>query len=183
MSHGMQYFSWRDGRPRWIPGPGLRERGFRGRDLKREDGTWLSLEEALMAAASINAEAGVATVRRRVVVEPKATTPRRGFIYFLLMGEHIKIGFTARPMHRVSDMDTAFSAEIGLYVVVPGTMAEERQLHAMFERERIRNEWFAASQRLLNLILRCVKARKVTYGQTAVRVDERGTELERAVSQ
>lgn len=50
------YFKWRDGRPRWEPGPGLRRRGWQGRDLKGACGEWLSYGLAIDAAAGINSE-------------------------------------------------------------------------------------------------------------------------------
>lgn len=37
---------WRDGRPRYEPGPDARKAGFRGRDLKHHDGRWYTAEEA-----------------------------------------------------------------------------------------------------------------------------------------
>jgi integrase len=49
------YFRWRNGRPRWEPGPGLREAGHHGRDLKDEKGAWLARGAAMDAAAAINA--------------------------------------------------------------------------------------------------------------------------------
>jgi hypothetical protein len=48
------YLKWRDGRPRWEPGPMLRGKGHKGRDLKDEHGRWLTLGEAVDAAAAIN---------------------------------------------------------------------------------------------------------------------------------
>ena len=48
------YLKWREGRPRWEPGPKLRQGGWRGRDLKREDGAWLPLGEAIAAAEALN---------------------------------------------------------------------------------------------------------------------------------
>jgi hypothetical protein len=50
------YFAWRDGRPRWVPGPKLRDLGWKGRDLKDEAGQWLTLSDAIDAARKINAE-------------------------------------------------------------------------------------------------------------------------------
>lgn len=63
------YLKWRDGRPRWEPGPGLRGKGFPGRDLRDEAGRWLDLAGAIAAAEAINAEveawrAGGATRRK-----------------------------------------------------------------------------------------------------------------------
>ena len=39
------YVTWRDGRPRFIPGKALRQRGFKGEDLRHPDGVWFSVEE------------------------------------------------------------------------------------------------------------------------------------------
>ena len=50
------YLAWRDGRPRWIPGPRLRAKGFKGRDLKDAQGRWLGLEAAIDEAKRLNAE-------------------------------------------------------------------------------------------------------------------------------
>ena len=38
---------WRDGRPRFVPGPALRKLGFRGEDLKHPDGRWMDLNETI----------------------------------------------------------------------------------------------------------------------------------------
>lgn len=38
--------SWRDGRPRFNPGPKLRKLGFKGEDLRHADGRWYELREA-----------------------------------------------------------------------------------------------------------------------------------------
>ena len=40
------HVAWRDGRPRFAPGPKLRRLGFKGEDLKREDGSWMDAQEA-----------------------------------------------------------------------------------------------------------------------------------------
>jgi len=55
------YFKWRadkagKGRPRWEPGPALRDAGFKGRDLKDDAGAWLGLEAAIAAATRLNLE-------------------------------------------------------------------------------------------------------------------------------
>lgn len=49
------YFVWREGRPRWEPGPRLRP-AWHGRDLKSEAGEWLPMERAIAAANALNAE-------------------------------------------------------------------------------------------------------------------------------
>lgn len=49
-----QYLKWRDGRPRWEPGPGLRKSGHQGRDLRYPDGGWMTKGDAVEAAEAIN---------------------------------------------------------------------------------------------------------------------------------
>lgn len=39
--------NWRDGRPRFEPGPTLRKQGFKGKDLRHDDGRWFTAGEAL----------------------------------------------------------------------------------------------------------------------------------------
>ena len=61
------YFKWRNGRPRWEPGPGVRALGFRGQDLKSPTGEWLEKLPAMLRATELNGE-----VKAR-----KAQGPRR----------------------------------------------------------------------------------------------------------
>ncbi len=48
---------WREGRPRFVPGPSMRALGFRSRDLKTDDGRWFTLDESMTESAKIAAEA------------------------------------------------------------------------------------------------------------------------------
>lgn len=48
-------WTWRDGRPRWIPSPTLRSAGWRGHDLKDPKGTWLARGASIDAAEGIMA--------------------------------------------------------------------------------------------------------------------------------
>lgn len=60
------YFKWRDGRPRWEPGPDLRHAGAKGRDLKDDTGQWLALEPAIAAARALTAAAAAGRVDGRM---------------------------------------------------------------------------------------------------------------------
>lgn len=42
----IKHVTWRDGRPRFEPGPALRALGYKGEDLKAPDGAWLGLAQA-----------------------------------------------------------------------------------------------------------------------------------------
>ena len=59
---------WRDGRPRFVPGPSMRALGYKGKDLKRPDGHWMDLNETMSWSDSIEKE--VAT-RRQQAKAPK----------------------------------------------------------------------------------------------------------------
>lgn len=49
------YMLWRDGRPRWVPGPRLRP-AFKGQDLRDASGDFLRLEPAIARAKELNNE-------------------------------------------------------------------------------------------------------------------------------
>ena len=42
----LPYVAWREGRPRFVPGSRERAMGYKGQDLKHDDGCWFSLDEA-----------------------------------------------------------------------------------------------------------------------------------------
>lgn len=62
------YLKWRDGRPRWEPGPRLRH-AFSARDLKNDAGAWLGLEAAIAKAKALNDDVAL---WRKGVVTPTA---------------------------------------------------------------------------------------------------------------
>jgi hypothetical protein len=66
------YFKWRDGRPRWEPGPGLRTAGHSGVDLKDGTGAWLEYAAAIARAQELNAE----VTARRAAGDPPRRRPR-----------------------------------------------------------------------------------------------------------
>lgn len=166
MSHGVPFFIWRGGRPRWNPSPRLRRLGFRGKDLKGEDGAWLPLVEAIEAARAINSELPSGAARARPPIERRPAANKKGFVYFCLCGEHIKIGFSTRPLSRISAISGSHPAPMEILVVVPGTFGDEQRLHAVFSDFRLGGEWFEACRQILNLMTRCVHARRVVYGRT-----------------
>lgn len=72
--------AWRDGRPRFVPGASMRALGYKGEDLRHDDGAWYTIGEAtdwsLARTAEIEARRAAATKdanRRR----PKGTKPFR----------------------------------------------------------------------------------------------------------
>jgi hypothetical protein len=43
----IKYVTWRNGRPRFSPSPSLREQGYEGKDLRHNDGAWMSAGDVL----------------------------------------------------------------------------------------------------------------------------------------
>jgi hypothetical protein len=69
------YLKLRNGRPRWEPGPHLRDKGFRGRDLKDDAGNWLPRDRAVDEANRLNAE--VADWRAAQAAGRRPPVPKR----------------------------------------------------------------------------------------------------------
>ena len=63
---------WRDGRPRFVPGPKLRALGYKGEDLKDEAGAWLGLDEAIAWSRRRDNE----ILLRREAIKTGADLPR-----------------------------------------------------------------------------------------------------------
>lgn len=165
MSHGVAYFIWRKGRPRWQPGATLRARGFRGQDLKDDGGNWMGLEAALDAARKINDDIpGRARFKPpRLYKEPRYPNVI-GYVYFLRIDNHIKLGFSLKPLTRIGDIAGNHFAEVSAAVIIAGNQADEKKLHRQFRRDRVAGEWFFATAPLLEFM--CASAR---FGRLAFR--------------
>lgn len=83
-----------------------------------------------------------------------------GFVYFLRVGAHVKIGFSRNPVARLEAMSTALTEPITSFVLMPGTMAMEKALHQAVESRRTSGEWYRADGLLIRLI-----AHAAAYGR------------------
>lgn len=72
---------------------------------------------------------------------------RAGWVYFAMIGNLLKIGFTTRPEQRMA----AISATELLHLE-PGTLQDERRFHAKFAHLRAYGEIFRAEPELLSCI-------------------------------
>lgn len=79
----------------------------------------------------------------------------RGFVYLLQAqdpSDPIKIGFTTRrAADRARAAQTYCSTPVRVLAEAPGTLDDERRLHAHFAASRVRGEWFAATEELRDL--------------------------------
>lgn len=74
-----------------------------------------------------------------MTMEPGKTP---GYVYFLKMGDKVKIGFTRRLYDRLLSLRTASPEEVEVLKVIPGTEQTERYFHHHFMPHRLKGEWF-----------------------------------------
>jgi len=72
---------------------------------------------------------------------------KSGFIYFLSTPvgdrEGMKIGFTTgNPLARLSALQTGCPTDLELLGYLPGTLADEHDLHRRCNPHKIRGEWY-----------------------------------------
>ena len=87
---------------------------------------------------------------------PRAHATRRergrGFIYFLRLGETVKIGYWADPFRRALNIRTNAPGEIDRFIAVPGRRKDERRLHAALAGSNARGEWFYWSHEVKQMV-------------------------------
>jgi len=112
----IKYISWRNGRPRFQPGTTMRAIGYRGQDLRHDDGRWFTVEEASAYSENLGAQARPQLEDPRTPMRPapslkpspKASTRNlSGFVYFLRSDTRIKIGFSRNPSKRLATLKPA----------------------------------------------------------------------------
>lgn len=138
--------------------------------LRDQSGNYLPLWNAMLAAQALNRYHGV----RQAPLEPPPDDSSQdgvgpGYVYFVLAGQHIKVGYSATPFGRASDVAGSVPEPPSLIVVVPGKRKDEAAVHEMFSADRQQGEWFSASTKLLNLMTRCAQARRVVLGTANIR--------------
>lgn len=76
------HVAWRDGRPRFNPGPKVRPLGFKGKDLRHEDGRWFTRGEAVDFSDKISAEIAARKETVRAVSRKRAPLARPSNSYY-----------------------------------------------------------------------------------------------------
>jgi hypothetical protein len=168
----IKHISWRNGRPRFNPGPTMRALGYVGRDLRDEKGRWLSLHETIAFSHDVGTEVsqkkGMAK-GQSLAPKPKPAklTNRAGYIYFLRCDGRMKIGFTTNPLKRLMVLKTAVSHEIDGMAIIPGTEREERRAHLYLGRHRRHGEWFDCHPDVTKVMVR-----SLTFGRLLLEEDD-----------
>jgi hypothetical protein len=148
----IRHVAWRNGRPRFQPGPELRLTGHKGKDLRHEDGRWFNWEEAEAWSDEFRTTVLGKAPRPEKTLGPLTGPYERGFIYFLWAGQRIKVGFSSDPAKRVGSLKTGIGDPIRLFLALPGTMGDEKRLHRRLASQRVTGEWFKASTATLRVM-------------------------------
>jgi hypothetical protein len=69
-------------------------------------------------------------------------------VYFVRIGDLVKIGTTVSLPKRLTHFRAHTQDQPQVLLVLPGSYAEEKQLHALFRADRVRGEWFTLSPAL-----------------------------------
>lgn len=92
-------------------------------------------------------------------IGPVPTLPERRsqrFVYFImsLETERVKIGMAADPIERLCALQTACPEELGLlgWIVTHEAKTHEAELHAKFQKDHVRGEWFKLTNELMDFI-------------------------------
>jgi hypothetical protein len=98
-------------------------------------------------------------------------------VYFLQLGNLVKIGVSRNPLKRIQTLASAGPGRLKRAVIVVGSRADEKRLHDRFRAYRTSGEWFIASRPVLLTIGRCAAAGIVVH-DGVVSVNEGGLGVE-----
>lgn len=76
-------------------------------------------------------------------------------IYFIKAKKCVKIGVAADPNARLKELQTGNPFKLKIAATIPGHFATEKELHRIFERFRLKGEWFRYSGHLRACIESC----------------------------
>jgi len=74
------------------------------------------------------------------------------YVYFMLVRNRVKIGFSKNPKRRAEDLQTALPDKISVVLKMKGGRELEREMHARFKDLRLGREWFAYHGALADFI-------------------------------
>lgn len=127
------------------------------------EGIWAAMDADLRESGMLN-EARKAYRTRQKSEGKLKPKPAEGYIYYLRVGEHIKIGYAANLEKRLS----SYPPDVDLLAVEPGTMKDEHQLHRTFKSFRASGrEWYDPRPVLMDHIAKVAKNKRHTWWDDA----------------
>lgn len=88
------------------------------------------------------------THKERLGKSSRTVPPKTSSVYFVRSGDRVKIGTSHKPKQRIRDLQIANPDGLEVLHTMPGTFAEERQLHKQFAAHRLHGEWFHYSDEI-----------------------------------
>lgn len=79
-----------------------------------------------------------------------------GFVYFLVAGTRVKIGFSTSPSARVKQLKTGIGHKIDAFMYVRGTALDEKKLHHLLKAFRREGEWFEHTLTVKRVVVRAI---------------------------
>jgi hypothetical protein len=112
-----------------------------------------SLQTDDVAAAALRRDSRLREIRAGSAYRIQRVRARRSrqLIYFIATESDsaVKIGYTStNPISRLAALQTGHHEKLRLIAVTEGDEAYERQLHSIFEDDRLEGEWFRPSEYL-----------------------------------
>lgn len=80
----------------------------------------------------------------------------RGYVYFLVVRDRMKIGFSKAPWQRIDELKTGIGSAIDTFAFVRATRTDERDLHRALRSYRAAREWFHVSAEVKRTMMRCL---------------------------
>jgi len=101
--------------------------------------------------------------------------PHGEVVYFVQArgGGPIKIGWSTYLEKRLQEMRAHSPLPLRVLLCVKGGLADEKILHQRFKEDRLHNEWFKPSERLLNYIRSLKRRRERPYEELANKMLEK----------
>jgi hypothetical protein len=116
-----------------------------GVDLRARGG--IPLGAATRQAIRRERKVPVVKRQRKVPLFAPANVGTDGIVYYMRIGNRVKIGWTGNLKSRMKSINPE-----ELLATEPGTRDKERQRHKQFEHLRVHGEWFAMEESLLSHI-------------------------------
>ncbi|MBP2495028.1 hypothetical protein ABID82_004987 [Methylobacterium sp. PvP062] len=132
----------------WLPTPVKRRQGYRPKSVLLYSGP--DPDEAVIADCRKKAEALTMTMRAWRPEGP--VRPTQGVIYFMRLGDHVKIGFTLDLEKRIFSLKTGSPVLGQLVGILKGTREIDRFVRWLFRASHFRGDWFHPTPELLAFI-------------------------------
>lgn len=142
----LRYYRVMKGHGYWCPTPKMRAMGFENVRCGPD------------GEAARNIAKGWNQRWQEVRKRPTTTHSDKGFVYFLLSDNRVKIGFTNAGVSRLAGLTTGMSAKVDSFLLLPGTRSDEKRLHQRFTPYRQQGEWFAAARPIRLTMMRSAMA-------------------------